>query len=171
MIVDAFVFREARREDVAAIVDLLAADPLGALREAGTTSPLPSSYFDAFDAIAADANQSLLVAVSDERVVGVLQLTFIPSLTYRGSWRAQVEGVRVAASMRSRGLGRAMIEHAIAMARATGCRMVQLTTDRQRRRALDFYTRMGFTPTHHGLKLHLESPARPSGADAPEPSD
>ena len=39
--------------------------------------------------IAQDPNQKLMVAVADnEQVVGTLQLSFIPSLTYQGGWRA-----------------------------------------------------------------------------------
>jgi len=147
-------FREAREADVPSIVRLLADDPLGATRET-VTEPLPASYLDAFRSIDADANQSLLLACRGEEVVGVLQLTFIPSLTYRGSWRAQIEGVRVASGARSDGVGRRLVEEAVARAEARGCRMVQLTSDKQRPRAIAFYESLGFAATHEGMKLHL----------------
>jgi hypothetical protein len=47
-----------------------------------------------FGGIEADPHQLLLVAEVDGQVVGTLQLTFIPSLTYTGGERAQIEGVR-----------------------------------------------------------------------------
>ena len=50
-------------------------------------------YAKAFAAIEQDPNQLLAVAERDGRVVGVLQLSFIPGLTRRGMWRAQIEGV------------------------------------------------------------------------------
>jgi ribosomal protein S18 acetylase RimI-like enzyme len=147
-------FRPAGRDDLPAIVEMLAADPLGAQREQFTT-PLPPAYYDAFAAIEADPNNLLIVAVQGEQVVGVMQLTFIPNLTYGGSWRAQVEGVRVAASQRSQGVGRALLQWAIDRAQERGCRLVQLTTDKSRPGALRFYESLGFRASHEGMKLHF----------------
>jgi len=48
-----------------------------------------------------------------------------------------------------------MIEWAIARCRDRGCRMVQLSTHRSRNRAHAFYERLGFEPSHVGMKLHL----------------
>ncbi len=45
----ALLFRRATRDDLPAIVAMLADDPLGALRESNT-SPLPRCDHDAFDA-------------------------------------------------------------------------------------------------------------------------
>ena len=146
--------RRAMGDDLPAIVHLLADDPLGATREADVV-PLPSSYHAAFEAIDRDPNQELVVAVADQRVIGVLQLTFIPYLTYQGSWRALIEGVRVASDRRSGGIGRQLIEWCIARARARGCRMVQLTSEKSRHDAIRFYERLGFVASHEGLKLHL----------------
>ncbi|APF36851.1 Ribosomal protein S18 acetylase RimI and related acetyltransferases [Chelatococcus sambhunathii] len=149
-------FRDATGADLAAIVALLADDPLGATREAPAVE-LPSAYAEAFAAIAADANNRLIVADDGGAVVGCLQLTFIPGLTYTGGWRAQIEGVRIAQSQRGRGLGRAMFNWAIEQARARGCRLVQLTTNKARPDALRFYESLGFTASHEGMKLDLEA--------------
>jgi GNAT superfamily N-acetyltransferase len=149
-------FRRARREDVPAIVRLLADDPLGAGRELLGEAELPEAYWRAFDAIAADPRQLLVVGELEGRVVGTLQLSFIPSLTYRGGERAQIEAVRIEAGSRGRGLGRAMVRWAIEQARLRGCRLVQLTTDRRRPDALRFYESLGFRPSHTGLKLPLD---------------
>lgn len=151
------VFRTAVRADVPAIVRMLADDPLGARRER-LEEPLPPAYDRAFDAIDADPNNELLVAEHDGRIAGVLQLTFIPYLTYQGGWRALIEGVRVSAAMRGQGVGRALVEEAVTRARAKGCHLVQLTTDKQRPDALRFYERLGFRATHEGMKLHLAEP-------------
>lgn len=147
-------FRSALREDVPAIVRMLADDPLGAKRER-LTEPLPAAYFSAFEAIRADPNNELVMACLDGETVGVLQITFIPSLTYQGGWRALVEGVRIDSRFRSRGFGRAMFELAIARARERGCHMVQLTTDKARPDAIRFYEELGFAATHEGMKLAL----------------
>lgn len=147
-------FRSARRDDLEAIVALLAADPLGAQRESLGT-PLPGCYARAFEAIDRDPNNELVVACRDGALVGVMQVTFIPNLTYSGGWRALIEGVRVEQGARSQGAGRAMIEWAVARARERGCRLVQLTTDKTRPDAVRFYERRGFVASHEGMKLHL----------------
>jgi GNAT superfamily N-acetyltransferase len=149
-------FRRARADDVSDIVRLLADDPLGATRER-YESPLPESYARAFRAIEQDANNELVVACRGERVVGVLPLTYIPSLTYQGGWRALIEGVRVDSGERSQGLGNTLFEWAIARARERGCHMVQLTTDKARPDAKRFYESLGFVASHEGLKLHLKT--------------
>lgn len=148
-------FRPATRADLPALVHLLADDPLGATREAAV-DPLPVSYHEAYDAIARDPNNELTVVESHGVVVGMLQLTFIPYLTYKGSWRAQIEGVRVAAAHRSEGIGRRFFTWAIERARARGCHLVQLTSDKARPDAIRFYESLGFKASHEGFKLHLE---------------
>jgi GNAT superfamily N-acetyltransferase len=152
--VDRLTFRDAQRSDLAVIVGLLAHDPLGSAREA-LLDPLPSSYVSALEDIERDPRNELLVAEDAGTVVGVLQVTYIPGLTYQGGERAQIEGVRVAASHRSRGVGREMIEWAIERARARGCRLVQLTTDKRRADAHRFYESLGFVASHEGMKLRL----------------
>ena len=147
-------FREARRDEVAALVALLADDALGKQREESAES-LPAEYLDAFEAIDADPNHELIVAERSGELVGVLQLSFLPGLSHRGAWRAQIEGVRVASSARGGGLGRTLLEHAIARARERGCRLVQLTSDKRRADAQRFYASLGFEATHEGFKLPL----------------
>ncbi|MEQ8507138.1 MAG: GNAT family N-acetyltransferase [Rhodospirillales bacterium] len=147
-------FRDAIRNDLDAIVALLADDALGSSRERAET-PLPACYEEAFQAVQDDPNSRLIVADDDGNVVGCLQITMIPNISHQGGWRAQIEGVRIAASTRGSGLGRRMFEHAIGLARAKGCRMVQLTTDRKRPEALSFYESLGFSHSHAGMKLSL----------------
>jgi len=133
---------------------MLADDALGAAREdAGL--PLDPGYIRAFAAIAADPNQMLAVAEEDGAVVGTLQLTFIPGLSYKGAWRGQIEAVRVAASRRGQGLGARMIRWALDECRARGCRLVQLSTNMSRTDAHRFYERLGFSRSHFGYKLDV----------------
>ena len=146
--------RPATREDVPAIVRMLADDQLGATRER-YEDPLPQEYWSAWDAIERDPNQALIVAEVDGEAAGVLQLTFIPGLTRLGSWRALVEGVRIDRSRRGAGLGEVMLRWAIDEATRRGCRLIQLTTDKQRPDAHRFYERLGFVASHEGMKLEL----------------
>jgi GNAT superfamily N-acetyltransferase len=149
------ILRDARRDEVAAIVAMLADDMLGGAREV-TREPLPPSYYSAFDALARDPNNRLLIAERDGETVGTLQITFIHGLSRQGAKRALIEAVRVAAPYRGKGLGEEIIRAAIGMARAAGCAMVQLTTDKSRKDAHRFYERLGFKATHEGMKLTLE---------------
>jgi ribosomal protein S18 acetylase RimI-like enzyme len=148
-------FRTARREDLSAIVALLADDFLGAGREA-QSGAMPASYATAFEAIENDPNNEVIVGDLDGAVVATLQLTFTPSLSYQGSWRATIESVRTAAHLRSRGIGAALMRFAVERARQRGCGLVQLSTNKQRVAARRFYERLGFTATHEGMKLLLE---------------
>ena len=148
------VFRRAAAADLPAIVALLADDPIASSRESAGVR-LEAGYRDAFAAIERDPNQHLAVAERGRRVIGCLQLSFIPGLTRKGSWRGQIEGVRVAASERGRGTGRAMLEWAIEECRRRRCGLVQLTSDKRRDDAHRFYEALGFRATHQGYKLDL----------------
>lgn len=61
--------RAATRADLPAIVQLLANDPLGAARE-HIGDPLPDAYGTAFEAMARQGGNELLVAVADGTVGG-----------------------------------------------------------------------------------------------------
>lgn len=147
--------RRATTEDVAMIVDLLAADQLGSSRDGITTDEDLRSYLAAFDAIDADPAHLLLVATDAAQVVATMQLSFLPGLARRGALRAQIEAVRVRHDYRSRGLRAGLFEWAIEEARRRDCALVQLTTDKSRADAHRFYERLGFVASHEGLKLAL----------------
>ncbi len=150
-----FTIRLATVLDLPKIVFLLADDPLGATRER-FENPLPESYEKAFDLIDQDNNNELLVLENErDGVVGVLQITYIPYLTYQGSWRALIEGVRIDKSHRAGGLGSMLVLEAIERAEQKNCRLVQLTSDKARPEAIQFYEKLGFTASHEGLKLKL----------------
>lgn len=147
--------RKASRDDLSAIVAMLADDALGLAREV-VSDPVDRRYVEAFEAIDRDENQMLAVAVSEEgQVIGCLQVSFIPGLSRLGLWRGQIESVRVAGQARGRGIGREMMVWAIETCRKRGCRLVQLTSDRRREDAHRFYEKLGFENSHAGLKLTL----------------
>jgi len=149
------LLRLARRDDVPAIVGLLAADQLGAGRDGVHDAADLQAYEEAFRAIDADPAHLLLVAESGGAVVGTMQLSFLPGLARRGAMRAQIEAVRVAGGARGSGLGAAMMRWAIEEAGRRGCGLVQLTSDKSRTGAHRFYERLGFVASHEGMKLRL----------------
>lgn len=152
-----FLLREATGADLPDILRLLADDRLGAGREDQADL---GRYLAAFAAIDADPAHQLVVGRflgpdGSDTMAATCQLSMLPGLSRQGSWRAQIEAVRVAAELRSHGLGGIMIRWAIAESRRRGCAMVQLTTDKSRTEAQRFYSRLGFTGSHLGMKLVL----------------
>lgn len=143
--------REATAADIEAIVLLLADDGLGRGRE----RPGDPAYLAAFRAMSARPGNVFLVAEDAGGVIGCLQYTRIHGLSRTGAARAQIEAVRVRAGRRGEGIGERLIRAAIGRARAEGCSLVQLTTDRSRTDAHRFYERLGFVASHWGMKLPL----------------
>jgi ribosomal protein S18 acetylase RimI-like enzyme len=147
--------RPARRDDVAAIVAMLADDPLGSARER-IEDPLPAPYFNAFEAVDRDPNIHLVVAENgDGKVVGCLQLCILPGLSSQGASRALIEDVRVASHCRSQGIGEQIVRWAIDEARARNCRLVELVTHNTRVDAQRFYVKLGFQQSHKGMTLRF----------------
>lgn len=147
------IFRRAKETDLSAIIELLADDVLGVTRELRNTSD--KSYIGAFRAIDTDPNQFLLIVEDSGKVIGTLQLTFIPGLSRSGMLRGQIEAVRIASNRRGEKIGEAMFEWAIEQCKIKGCGLVQLTTDKARPDAHRFYDRLGFEASHIGYKLKL----------------
>ncbi len=145
------IIREATAADVDAIAGLLADDGLGRGREA----PGDAAYGRAFAAMSTQPGNVYLVAEAEGELVGCLQFTVIHGLSRKGASRAQIEGVRVHTDHRDQGIGEALFEAAFERAAASGCTLVQLTTDRSRSDALRFYERLGFEATHWGMKRAL----------------
>lgn len=146
------MLREAKREDIQRIVEMLADDALASGRE---NLKSMKAYEAAFDVIAADPNNTLYVWDEEGDVMGCLQLTFIPGISYQGAWIAQVEGVRVDRSMRGEGIGEEMMKFVAGKSRERGCKHLQLLTDKRRFDAQRFYERLGFVMSHEGMKLKL----------------
>ncbi len=146
--------REAAEADLPALIALFAADAIGGHGDTTDEAALPL-YRAAFTAIAASPNDRLNVAILDGAIVGTFQTTLVTSLTGRGSRNMIIEAVQTREDMRGRGIGAAMIGHAIAEARRLVCRKVQLTSNMARTDAHRFYERLGFSKSHAGFKLTL----------------
>jgi GNAT superfamily N-acetyltransferase len=165
------IFRRAVAADLPAIMALLADDDIA--RSRGGYDELPEAAFAAIDA---DPRNELIVAAvassssssspssddgdgdgdgDDGAVVGTCQLTFIPGLSRGGTERMTIEAVRVRSDRRGAGLGRQMMAYALERARARGCTLAQLTTDKRRAEAHRFYESLGFVASHEGMKLAL----------------
>jgi GNAT superfamily N-acetyltransferase len=149
------VFRLAKRTDLPAIVRMLTDDKLGSQRER-YEEPLPEAYYVAFERIEHDSNHELIVAELNGEVIGTLHLLFLPSLSFQGGLRAQVESVRIDKNYQGKGIGGDMMLWAIERAKSRDAHVVQLTTHKSRADAHRFYERLGFKGTHLGMKLSLK---------------
>ncbi|MDQ3394315.1 MAG: GNAT family N-acetyltransferase [Bacteroidota bacterium] len=148
-------FRPAVIDDVPFIVQLLANDKLGQLREE-FRDPLTERYYDAFANIEADPNQELIVIENGSKeIVATLQLSFIQYLTYKGGIRAQIEAVRIREDLRGEGIGQKLFQWAINRAKERNAHLLQLTSDKKRPDAIRFYEKLGFVASHEGMKIHF----------------
>jgi len=147
-------FRVASPKDLAAILSLLADDAVAQTRTGYAEAPTQAAVA-AFDEIAGDPNNELLVGERHGELIATLQLTIIPGLSRGGMRRAQVEAVRVRADLRGQRIGERLMNYAIERARQRGCGLMQLTTDLRRAEAHRFYLRLGFEASHAGMKRAL----------------
>ena len=149
------IIRHATREDVPAMVAMLADDALGGPRER-IADPLPDSYYAGFDAVQATPNILLMVAQGkNDDVVGCFQLCFLPGISSQGATRALIEDVRVASSCRGQRIGEQMLHWAMDEARKRGCKVFELLTHETRSGAQRFYKRLGFAASHVGMTIRF----------------
>ncbi len=147
-------FRRAEERDLPAVIALLAEGSLVKGRD-DASLPLDPGYLATFHAMDADQNTLLIVGEIANEVLACMQISFIPGLTYRGGWRAHIEGVRVADRMRGKGIGHALMEEAMRLSRERGCKIMQLFTHNDRRDAHRFYESLGFERNHLGFRRAL----------------
>ena len=145
--------RKATIHDLHTIISLLIEDDLGKTREQ-LGDVIDPRYIDAFHRIDADPNQYLMVVTTGDEIVGTCHLTIMPSLTFTGSTRMQIEAVRISANHRGQKIGEWMMKAAFDFAKTNHVAIIQLTTNKHRPRAKQFYEHFGFESTHEGMKLH-----------------
>lgn len=88
------------------------------------------------------------------QVVGSFTLLVLPLLSHDGGRMGLLESVVVAPHARGQGIGEAMIQHAMALCRKSGCYKLALSSNLKRRRAHSFYRSLGFR--QHGLSLQVD---------------
>ncbi|MAN75985.1 GNAT family N-acetyltransferase [Pelagibacterium flavum] len=146
--------RSATPDDLPFIVGLIESDGMIGSTE-DTENPKGPGYMAAFEAIASDPNQMLLIAELEGASVGTFQLTFTPGIARQGGWRCTIEGVHASPEHRNKRIGEKMMVWAVEKAGERRCAMVQLTSNKKRTDAHRFYERLGFSKSHEGFKLYL----------------
>lgn len=113
------------------------------------------AHIAAFEEIDRNPHHQLVIADYEGKVVGGMQISFIPGLSRNAQWRGMLENVHVRGDMRSKGIGSKLVGYGIAQCEAFGCTLVQLSSNKKRKDAHRFYQRLGFIPSHEGFKLTL----------------
>ena len=149
-------YRKASQSDVSSIVALLVQDNLAQARQYHADECHPR-YPELFQLIDRDPNQYLLCACLQEKIIGTCHLNLMPSLTFSGTIRLQIEAVRIDSAYRGQGYGEEMMQHAIQWGQKRGASLIQLMTHKSRDAAQRFYRRLGFQESHIGMKLLLDS--------------
>lgn len=133
------LIREARAEDLPRLLQLYQqlqpADPV--LGEARAR--------EAFDQILARPGMTLFVLARGHSIEATCYLNIIPNLTRSARPYAIIENVVTEAALRGQGLGKQIIQHALAAAWQAGCYKVMLQTGSKRESTHAFYRACGFS--------------------------
>ena len=118
-------------------------------------TPAVDDYKRAFAQIQAASGHELLVAEEEGKAVGTMMLFIMPNLSHGGLPWAGVENVMVDAGYRRRGIGKLLMDYALAQAKKAGCYKIQLISDKSRTPAHKFYRALGYKASGHGFRLYL----------------
>ncbi len=139
--------REASADDLPQVLALYAQPGLGDARLLD-----PARARDIHASFARYPSYRLFVACgAGDKVLGSYALLVMHNLAHMGTPSAIVEDVVVDESQRGLGIGRRMMDHAMALAREAGCYKLALSSNLKRTRAHAFYESLGFE--RHGLSF------------------
>lgn len=139
---EAVQVRLAEREDVPEVARLLAAFRDWWDRD----EPSEEDIRAGVERILDDGDGEYLLAWLDGTAVGVCQLRYRWSV-WTGAPDCWLEDLFVSEEARSRGVGRQLVEAAVARAQAHGCKRIELDVNETNESARAFYARCGFTET------------------------
>ena len=149
------IIRLATEEDIPRIIELYGDLDISTAHGALSRAATEDEYKLAFAQIQTDAGQQLLVAEEEGKVVGTMALIIVPNLSHGGLPWAGVENVMVDADYRRRGIGKLLMDYALAQAKKAGCYKIQLISDKSRKEAHKFYRALGYKASGHGFRLYL----------------
>lgn len=147
--------RLATEKDIPRLIELYGELVISASPSETGRAPTAADYKRAFAQIQAASGQQLLVAEEDGKILGTMTLIIVPNLTHGGLPWAGVENVMVDAAYRRRGIGKLLMDYALAEAKKAGCYKIQLISDKSRTEAHKFYEAIGYNASGHGFRLYL----------------
>lgn len=110
--------------------------------------------------------RAYLACDRDGAPVGTFSLMVFCSPSHQGTWQALLDAVVVTRAQRGRGVGEAMLRHALRLAAAAGCYKLSLSSNLKRMDAHRFYEGLGFS--RHGVSFSIPLPAHPQAGSATE---
>ena len=94
------------------------------------------------------------VALWNEEIIGTFELVIMNNLAHQGTPSGIIEDVVVAEEYQRKGVGKAMIQHAMRVCKEMGCYKVSLSSNLKREDAHQFYESLGFQK--HGYSFYIE---------------
>ena len=142
--------RPATEDDLPALLDLYAE------LHPADSRPATHTALQVWRAIEAQSGRTILVAQAASTVAGTVDCTVLPNLTRATRPFMLVENVVVGGEYRRAGVGSALIEAAVRMARQADCYKVQLLSRAERDAAHAFYETLGFRAVAQGYRLYFD---------------
>ncbi len=147
-------FRTAVDADIPILLDLYAQlldnKPSGSVKETG----MPQWAREAL--LGFKGSHSRLYVLEDEgKVVGTLVLVLVPGLAHGGRPWAEVEHVVITDTVRGKGYGKLLMEHAERLAKAANCYKLQLMSSNYRTAAHGFYEGIGYKQVAKGFRKYF----------------
>ena len=96
-------------------------------------------------------NYKIYIAKYNGKIVGTFSLSIMDNIAHRGKSSGLVEDVVVDKNMRSKGIGKKMMEHVLAICKENHFYKMSLSSNLKRTKAHGFYERLGFEK--HGLSF------------------
>jgi GNAT superfamily N-acetyltransferase len=147
----AIVIREAGPADLPAILALYAQPAL----DNGVVLP-PEEAREIHAQFVRYPHYKLYVALQDGRIVGSYAFLMMHNLGHLGAPSAIVEDVVVDPVTQGRGIGQAMMQHAVEEARALGCYKLMLSSNAKRDRAHALYEQLGFERHGYSFRINID---------------
>ena len=147
--------RVAREGDIPRILELYRELAITTSQAEQHRNPSLDDCRRVFAEVSTVLGHELLVAEDKGEVVGTMVLLIVPNLSHGASPWALVENMVVDQRYRRRGLGRLLMDYAIARAKEAGCYKIQLLSNKKRREAHRFYSSLGFEASAHGFRRYF----------------
>jgi GNAT superfamily N-acetyltransferase len=148
--------RRATIDDLPALRSLLAQPDMDGANVISATEAQ-----EIFKSLSAYSNHELYVALADLEVIGTFTLLIVHHLSHHGARSLVIEDVVVQARWQGKGVGRQMMEFAVARGKQLQCYKLVLSSGLRRERAHEFYERLGFQKHGFSFLLPLDTPTLP----------
>ena len=152
----AITVRHAAMADLPALLPLL-----DQLREQSSDPDRPGeqltpSHEAALAEILGSPYLTVLIAEVDGGIGGTCALAFLPNINHKAQPYCILENMVVDQDLRGSGVGHALVERAVELAREKGCYKLSLTSNLKRAEAHRFYESAGLNHSHKGFTIYLD---------------